>query len=115
MDNMIFELMSNKFGETLAVIRQVMEQFQNPVRLILIINTNGPRNWSASYKFSLLNWNNNISLVWYISEEDEIFEKKNKWNENNNKYLCKIEKILLHILKSFFRIEKDENYRVGCI
>jgi hypothetical protein len=36
--------MSNKFGETLAVIRQVMEQFQNPVRLILIINTNGPRN-----------------------------------------------------------------------
>ena len=34
MDNMISELMSNKLEETLAVIRQVIEQFQNPVRLI---------------------------------------------------------------------------------
>lgn len=32
MDNMISELMSNKLEETLAVIRQVMEQFQDPVR-----------------------------------------------------------------------------------
>jgi hypothetical protein len=31
MDNMISELMSNKLEETLAVIRQVMEQFQDPV------------------------------------------------------------------------------------
>ncbi|CAF4718884.1 unnamed protein product, partial [Rotaria sp. Silwood2] len=30
MDNMISELMSNKLEETLAVIRQVMEQFQDP-------------------------------------------------------------------------------------
>jgi hypothetical protein len=35
MDNMISELMSNKLEETLAVIRQVMEQFQDPVRIIL--------------------------------------------------------------------------------
>jgi hypothetical protein len=33
---MIFELMSNKFEGTLAIIRQVMEQFQNPICLILI-------------------------------------------------------------------------------
>jgi hypothetical protein len=31
MDNIISELMSNKLEETLAVIRQVMEQFQDPV------------------------------------------------------------------------------------
>ena len=31
MDNVISELMSNKLEETLAVIRQVMEQFQDPV------------------------------------------------------------------------------------
>jgi len=31
MDNMISELMSSKLEETLAVIRQVMEQFQDPV------------------------------------------------------------------------------------
>jgi hypothetical protein len=36
MDNMISELMSNKLEETLAVIRQVMEQFQNPVCFVLI-------------------------------------------------------------------------------
>ena len=32
MDQMISDLMSSKLEETLAVIRQVMEQFQNPVR-----------------------------------------------------------------------------------
>jgi hypothetical protein len=37
MDNMISELMSNKLEETLAVIRQVMEQFQDPVCLIFQI------------------------------------------------------------------------------
>ena len=31
MDNMISELMSNKLEETLAVIREVMKQFQDPV------------------------------------------------------------------------------------
>ena len=36
MDNMISELMSNKLEETLAVIRQVMEQFQNPVRIFFL-------------------------------------------------------------------------------
>lgn len=35
MDNMISELMSNKLEETLAVIRQVMEQFQDPVRIFI--------------------------------------------------------------------------------
>ena len=33
---MVSELMSNKLEETLAVIRQVMEQFQNPVCFISI-------------------------------------------------------------------------------
>jgi arsenite-transporting ATPase len=37
MDNMISELMSNKLEETLAVIRQVMEQFQNPVWFFLLL------------------------------------------------------------------------------
>ena len=36
MDNMISELMSNKLEETLAVIRQVMEQFQDPVRYFFL-------------------------------------------------------------------------------
>jgi len=31
MDNMIADLMSSKLEETLAIIRQVMEQFQDPV------------------------------------------------------------------------------------
>ena len=31
MDQMVSDLMSNKLEETLAVIRQVMEQFQDPV------------------------------------------------------------------------------------
>ena len=37
MDNMISELMSSKLEETLAVIRQVMEQFQDAVRILLFI------------------------------------------------------------------------------
>jgi hypothetical protein len=32
--------MSKQFEETLAVIRQVMQQFQNPIRLILIKKKN---------------------------------------------------------------------------
>ncbi len=36
MDNIISELMSNKLEETLAVIRQVMEQFQNRVRVFFL-------------------------------------------------------------------------------
>ena len=31
MDHVISELMSNKLEETLSVIRQVMQQFQDPV------------------------------------------------------------------------------------
>jgi arsenite-transporting ATPase len=37
-DNMVSELMSNKLEETLAVIRQVMKQFQNPISFFWIGN-----------------------------------------------------------------------------
>ena len=38
MDNMVFELMSNKLEDTLAVIRQVMKQFPNPISFFWIGN-----------------------------------------------------------------------------
>ena len=37
MDNMIADLMSSKLEETLAVIRQVMEQFQDAVRFFIFM------------------------------------------------------------------------------
>ncbi|CAF0999672.1 unnamed protein product [Didymodactylos carnosus] len=39
MNNMVSDLMSNKLEETLVVIRQVMEQFQNPVEFLSLYET----------------------------------------------------------------------------